>query len=459
MADNMALKICSKNVNGIGTFAKRKDVFDYLRDQKHDIYFLQETHLTTDMENFIRSAWGYNVWLSGATTNSNGVAILFNSTFEYKLYNTKRDPNGCYIALDVEFLNLRTTLLNIYGPSDRDTPGFVDKIDDVINELGNDNIIIGGDWNCILDMKIDARNYTNKNPRPRTRSKIKELMTKNNLIDIFRELYPSKRAFSWRRFNTAKQGRLDYFLISEHLFGNIRGSKISPGYRSDHSIITLEIKKKEFKRDRQFWKFNNSLVSDKTYKQSIKELISNIKRQYALPVYDMDNLDLLPSDEIQFTISDQLFLETLLMEIRGKTIAYSSHKKKREMEAEDNLKKEIETLEKDVLNIENNVNKLENLKNDLQLLRSKKIEGMIVRSKVQWIDQGEKATRYFCNLEKRNFLNKTVGFLDRGNGEIVSDQENILQEVKSFYTKLYSFKPVQNIDLEYFKGRSRYPRP
>ena len=34
------------------------------------------------------------------------------------------------------------------------------------------------------------------------------------------------------------------------------------------------------------------------------------------------------NSEIQFTINDQLFLETLLMNIRGKSIAYSVFKKK-----------------------------------------------------------------------------------------------------------------------------------
>ena len=142
------------------------------------------------------------------------------------------------------------------------------------------------------------------------------------------------------------------------------------------------------------------------------------------------------------------------MEIRGKTIAYSSFKKKKERETENSLLMEIDNLEKDVENLENNMNQLENLKNDLELLRSKKIEGLIIRSKAQWISQGEKATRYFCNLEKRNFLNKTVGFLDRGNGNIISDQKNILMEVHNFYKSLYSHNPVQDLDLEHLKNEA-----
>ena len=41
-------KISTLNVNGLGDLNKRRDVFGWLRDKKHDIYFLQETHLKED---------------------------------------------------------------------------------------------------------------------------------------------------------------------------------------------------------------------------------------------------------------------------------------------------------------------------------------------------------------------------------------------------------------------------
>ena len=52
------------------------------------------------------------------------------------------------------------------------------------------------------------------------------------------------------------------------------------------------------------------------------------------------------SDEIQFIINDQLFLETLLMMIRGNTIKYSSEKKKKRVKEETALEEDIKRLEK-----------------------------------------------------------------------------------------------------------------
>ena len=56
--------------------------------------------------------------------------------------------------------------------------------------------------------------------------------------------------------------------------------------------------------------------------------IDEVKKQKALPVYNIDQINDVPDDEIQFVIYDQLFLETLLMELRGKLISFSRRKSK-----------------------------------------------------------------------------------------------------------------------------------
>ena len=168
-------------------------------------------------------------------------------------------------------------------------------------------------------------------------------------------------------------------------------------------------------------------------------------------IYNTEELDKIPIEDIQFTITDQLLLETLLMEIRGKTISYSAYIKKKDKEEENHLLEEITRLEEDIENIAENKDKIEDMRFQLQHIRAKKIEGIIIRSKAQWIKEGEKTTRYFCSLESRNFVNKSVSFLDKGNGEIISEQENILEEVHNFYNSLYSHKEVQDTDLDYLK--------
>ena len=66
------------------------------------------------------------------------------------------------------------------------------------------------------------------------------------------------------------------------------------------------------------------------YIEAVKKCINYVKEQYMLPIYDLEFVSTTESNNIQFMISEQLFLEMLLMEIRGKTIAYRSYKNQKE---------------------------------------------------------------------------------------------------------------------------------
>ena len=441
------LIISTLNVNGLGDPVKRRDVFCSLREQKHDIFLLQETHIKQTDENYVRAVWGYELWIAGNSTNKNGVAILFNSTFEYKVHSVTKDPNGCFIIMDVDLEGKRVTLTNIYGPSAGDNPTLIDKVFNLVLQVGNDAVIMGGDWNCLLNPNLDARNYSNNYLRPRTRETIFNRMSDLDLVDVFRKLYPEKKAYSWRKFKSTKQGRLDYFLISQDLLSDIKRSSISPGYRTDHSLVTISLRKKEFKRDRPFWKFNNSLLKDKAYVKAIKELIEHIKNQYSVILYEPEEIKNIPAKDVQFNISDQLFFETLLMEIRGKTISYASYKKKTDRENEKILNEKLKSFEQNPTNSEEQVLELERIKRELEQLRKKKIEGIAVRCRTTWINEGEKPTHYFCNLENRNFINKTVSFLEKPDGQVIHDQADILKEAEQFYISLYEKRLVQDVDI------------
>lgn len=45
------VKIISVNCQGLGDVAKRRDVFNYFRSLKYNLYCLQDTHFTKDNEN------------------------------------------------------------------------------------------------------------------------------------------------------------------------------------------------------------------------------------------------------------------------------------------------------------------------------------------------------------------------------------------------------------------------
>ena len=63
--------IFSQNCRGgLSVAAKRRDLFQYLRSKNYNIICLQDTHINTNLEAFIKAEWGYEAFFSSYTTNS-----------------------------------------------------------------------------------------------------------------------------------------------------------------------------------------------------------------------------------------------------------------------------------------------------------------------------------------------------------------------------------------------------
>ena len=107
----------------------------------------------------------------------------------------------------------------------------------------------------------------------------------------------------------------------------------------------------------------------------MNDTIEKVIQQYAALPYDRDNLSKISSKDIQFTISDQLFLDVLLMEIRSKTIAYASMKKKTIRVLEEELETKIRLTEKKVNKTELDLDNLKAVNENLVDIRQKKMEG------------------------------------------------------------------------------------
>ena len=136
----------------------------------------------------------------------------------------------------------------------------------------------------------------------------------------------------------------------------------------------------------------------------------------------------------------------VLLKIREKTISYSCYKRKCEQKRECEVECEIKQLTENV-NV-NNIEKLESLNAQLQELREKKIQGMMVRSRIKWAIDGEKPSKYFCNLENRNFVDRSMSVLERENGDMIFEQDEILSDVHDFYLHLYTERNVTDVDLD-----------
>ena len=78
------------------------------------------------------------------------------------------------------------------------------------------------------------------------------------------------------------------------------------------------------------------------------------------------------------------------------------------------------------------------------------MQGILIKSRTQIIEDDEKPSHYFCNLEKHNYNSKIIPKLERKDGKVITDQFEILNDAKMFNEDLYSNKDnnLTDIDLD-----------
>ena len=88
-------------------------------------------------------------------------------------------------------------------------------------------------------------------------------------------------------------------------------------------------------------------------------------------------------------------------------------------------------------------NQLTEKEAELQRMHEEHVRGILVRTRATWISEGEKNSRYFLNLEKRNFDKKHIQKLRKGETTI-TEPRDIITEEKRFYETLYTSNDIED---------------
>ena len=178
--------------------------------------------------------------------------------------------------IDMKIDNKILTLLDIYAPNN-DNPSFFQNLLDQILSFECAEVIMGGDFNLVMDVQKDKKGGNAATHR----NSLKEVQNMADLldvIDVWRTLNPDGKRFTWQRTKREVHCRLDYFLSSS-LTTAITNADILPGYKTDHSLITIHLACNSNSRGQGFWKLNTSFLLDSEYIQSIKKkLLMKLQR-------------------------------------------------------------------------------------------------------------------------------------------------------------------------------------
>ena len=420
----MALQFNSFNARGLSDGAKRRTIFNWIKKNHKGVTLLQETHSTPAVEKQWQREWGSDMLFSHGSSKSKGVAILLPKSLKIEINKTTLDNDGRLIMTDINIEDQNFILVNLYAPTKDKQNEQLQLLLDLqlmLAEFQDRNIVIGGDFNTCMNPFYDKSGGTNDNISNYSECLI-EFMTEYNLMDIWRSLNPESRQFTWRGMTRAGlvQSRLDLFLTSAHMIYDVDFAEIRPGIRSDHNIINVKFLINEVQqRGPGFWKFNVSLLKDAQYVDKIKNLIAECKIKYA----NFENKPLL--------------WDIIKCEIRSETISHASWCSKQRKKLENELNREIEKLEKDLNNGKDIYREHQDAKSKLEKLLQSNANGVFIRSRAQFIEENEKCTSYFCQLEKRNYKTKTIKCIKTEN-KTLTNQAEILEEQFNFYRNLYT---------------------
>ena len=126
--------------------------------------------------------------------------------------------------------------------------------------------------------------------------------------------------------------------------------------------------------------------------------------------------------------------------VRSETIDYSIRKSRENKQKETELANRLIHLENSLHYNKDNYNEYLIVKEEWENCQKIKLQGSIIRSKVKWVEEGEKNSKYFLNLEKRNHDVKHIKKLITGTKMEITKPNEILKEQRNFYQELYTSK-------------------
>jgi len=417
----MILRVAT--INTRGGDSKTPHLIKIFNENKLDICLVQETHNIRD-ENIkkIEEETKSKVWKNTGTQKSRGVLTIIKESNALKQAKVIwKDNVGNYLVVEIEIDGAIYEIVNIYAPM---TPVERSKL---IIDLDTDthnkqNRIIGGDFNNIDNFHLDSTGGSKASFESRNTDRVQlSKFTKNNrYIDTFRHLHPTTRSFTFTGISNYRS-RLDRIYIHETESDKISNAEIIPTCFSDHDIFIIDIhigsSHGRVRWGRGLWKYNKNILTD----LNNMKMMERMWHQHVVQKCQYNNL-------IDWWEEGKRKIKNLCIEL-GKLAKKNTNERKQFLRAE------LLRLSKTTNNVSST--SIRNIKEELNEIEEEDIRGAILRSRVQWQNEGEKCSRFFFNLEKKNSIEKQIDQLCDKNTTYRTKDE-ILSYIRTFYQKKFS---------------------
>ena len=158
------------------------------------------------------------------------MAILFSKNLKHNCIKNIIDIQGRYIVAHIKEEDTDYLLCNMYAPTqDHEVEQLItlEHFLSCFKDFETENLIIGGDFNKLLDPVLDRKNSAVVNKSRKYRSGLSDLMDRCAITDVWRIWHSITRRYSFHR--KAQASRIDFSLISDHLLNKVEKNEIEAG--------------------------------------------------------------------------------------------------------------------------------------------------------------------------------------------------------------------------------------
>ena len=244
-------------------------------------------------------------------------------------------------------------------------------------------LFLGGDFHCINSLELDKAGGDSL-AGDKGSVELKDFADSLSLCDVFMVKFPRRKLFTSHNKSDTNMSRTDRIYAPKSMISDAFGYSFDPCSYSDHALVSVKFNcKRTFDRGPGLWKFNSSLTMDDEY----TKLLSQFLQDWGFPKGRYPDL--------------RTWWDIGKTHIRDITVEFATSKRREKRFQRSNLVRQL---------------------------------GLAVQEPVpSAVEQGEKPTKYFFNLEKMRQQKKEMTELKFHSGELLSDSKDIRKEMNDFY--------------------------
>jgi len=399
--------------------------------------FIQEVHGTSERTKHRIERLGFQGGIfSLFNSRARGAALLWKEEFRQVGDGVTDDDGrvaGATLQLGVN--GPKVSAISAYAPTLNSSSTtwdeyakFMDSLEKVMQELqaasGVQNVIIGGDFNQILDKELDSLSETPKTyAAPRDR--LLEFLFREGLSDTFRLFNPTEKSYTYERttgrYSNGKpkkaMNRLDYIFVTDNVLEEVVQCKHRHLGMTDHRAVEASMVVSELSKEwKGLWRHNDLLNSDPEFVEGMQ-----IQIREACGIASRDGLT--PHGCWEY--------------VKGKAREYSRKVSIARMKGE---RKEKQDLLDSIESADPRSEEHTILKEKLEKILRTEGERWIFRSKMRWVEENEASTKFFfmrvkANREKSNISSLLI------EEEEITDQKIIQEKIQEYYKDLLNSAP------------------